>query len=405
MSSLEIGSPRDHRPFVIPALGIAAVLGSGLGGWMVLQWLGWLPSSAFAMTLRAHGLIQTYGFVALFTMGVAILMICNPMHVAARPRLFVRSIPVLVFSGIGCGVLWSPDNPDLGAQRFLGPSFESLAAIFFIAVLWITRKHSLELNRKRESFNQTQLLIMTAACGWLLIGPWLAFGNPTEALETVLWGFAAQFIFAVGARSHTAILSIRGIYEPLLPTAALVLNFALVLRWLWPGVLGAWLMGVAVSLYLICLRPFRFSQRPAPGSSWLRVYVRTSYLWLIVTTVLTVLTAGPFPELAGATRHALGSGFILTMIVGLAFRMIPAFEVRRIPWRSGPWVIYGILLIGTAVRVSAQALGILPLMAFGGFCQLIAIWLFAGLLTATSLWGQDLTSPDFIKRQKICRQS
>lgn len=398
MSSAKVKPVRDHRPFVLIALLGAALAGSTLGGWMLLGWLGWVTPVGLDVVLRAHGQIQVYGFIALFTMGVAILMLCNPMRVPAQPLWLARLCPALVLVGIVCSVVWPPDHQSF--KELGGPILESMAAMSFLTVLWVTRQASVRLNKKRESFNLTQLTIMSAGIGWLMLGPWLALKDPTAALETVLWGFAAQFIMAVGARSHTAILAVRGIYEPLLPVAAGVLNIGLLMRWLVDGAWWAWVLALAATIYLICLRPFRRSERPAPGSTWLRAYVRTSYVWLMVSVILNILSTSWYPELAGASRHALGTGFILTMIVGMAFRMIPAFEVRRVLWAKGPWVIYVVLWGGTVVRVAAQALGQISAMALGGALQLIAIWIFVLLLVGTSLWGEDLTAPDYVRRQQ-----
>lgn len=394
---------KDHRPFILLALVGAAVVGSLLGGWILLGWLGWVSPLSLMTVQRAHGLIQVYGFVSLFTMGVAILMLCNPMRVPASPVWLARAIPLLIALGIGASLEWQGDGEN--SLKILGPGCLSLAALSFIGVLWVTRQKSVALNKKRESFNLTQLVLMTLGASWLVVTPWLSLIDSTQALETVLWGFTAQYIFAVGARSHTAILSIKGIYEPLLPLSGGILNIALVVRWAVEGPAWSWIMTLAVVVYLVCLRPFRSSVRPAPGSTWLRAFVRTSYVWLLAAVALSLLAAGPYPAFAGAARHALGSGFVLTMIVGMAFRMIPAFEVRRILWTSGPWVIYWVLLVGTTARVIAQALGPLSIMAVGGALQVAAVWLFAGLLVGTSLWGEDLTAPDYIRRQKALQEA
>lgn len=119
--------------------------------------------------------------------------------------------------------------------------------------------------------------------------------------------------------------------------------------------------------------------------------MRESYIWLLVSVGLTCWAELSRPDLAGAARHALGSGFILTMIMGMGLRMIPAFETKRLLWKQGPWLVLGLVSLGTALRVWAQGMDALDALAVGGALQFLAVLMFVALLVGTYLFGTTVS--------------
>ena len=355
---------------------------------MLLGFLGWLSLAELGIIVTAHGLLQVYGFVVLFTMGVALMMFCSPMQLAARPLPLAYLCPFLLLLGIAFQIFSVGKTSAL--PHWLGPAIQSIAIFSFALVLGRTRQSSLSLSRSRNSFTAPQLVAMACGTLWLLISPVLGLWDLGKALETVLWGFTGLYIVAVGLRTHPSILGISSRGEGALPLVISLWNVALALRWLRDDGLWSITMAGAVALFLFSLQPFRRSQRPPAGGRWLRPFVRTAYLWLIIAAGLTILAEGPLPRLAGAARHALGSGFVLTMIAGMSLRMVCAYEVRRLLWRSGPWVLYGLLTLATVLRVWGQSISALEVMVAGGCLQVVAVWFFAALLAGTCLWGQYL---------------
>ena len=67
---VDVASAKYHRPYLVTAAGFA-LLGTPLGAAMVCSLCGWLPSLGWTAQLEAHGQMQVYGFVVLFTMGIA----------------------------------------------------------------------------------------------------------------------------------------------------------------------------------------------------------------------------------------------------------------------------------------------------------------------------------------------
>lgn len=379
---------KGHRPFILLSLTVSSILGSGLGGWVLLAFMGWVWLGDLGTILQAHGQLQVYGFVAMFTMGVAVMMFCSPMQLPAQPLWLAYLCPALMLVGIGFQVASSAELSPL--PPWFGPATQTLSILAFALVLGRTRQKSLALSRRRDSFTAGQIALLACGTFWLLVAPALGLKDLTKALETVLWGFTGLYIVAVGLRTHPSILGLPARGDTWLPLVAGLWNLALALRWLRGDGFWSLVMACAVAIFLTSLHPFRRSQRPPAGGTWLRPFVRTSYLWLIVATVLTALAEGPLPQLTGAARHALGSGFVVTMIVGMSLRMVCAYEVRRLLWSSGPWVLYGLLTLATALRVLGQAVSAMTVMVVGGCLQVLAVWLFAALLAGTCLWGQYL---------------
>jgi hypothetical protein len=373
---------RSYRGFLVLSLALAAVAGSSLGLWILLGWLGLVALDSFATLLSAHGQLQVYGFVTLYTMGVAMLILPTFLRTALRPLWLVHACLLAMLIGI---------SANLQGPSALGVLCQTLSILAFFGVLRVTRKSAPKAGKARDPLSREHAVFLATGTLWLLASPALSLLDSTRALETVLWGFAGLYIAGIGLRVHPGMLGIKGgLYRSLLLPAAGLWNLALAVRWTTVGQTWAWILLSAVLLFLHALRPFRASAISAAGGSWLRYYLRTSYLWLAVAVFMTLLSQTSSPHLAGAARHALGSGFVLTMMVGMGLRMIPAFEVRRLLWGPGPWVVYLLLILGTVSRVGAQAVGHLWIMALGGAVQLLAVLGFVILLLGTLWCGKKL---------------
>lgn len=384
---------KPHRAFIIISLALAATIGTTLGLWMALGWLGRVSLPHFPTLLATHAQLQVYGFVGLYTMGVAMMVLPTFLNTSLRPAWLANSSLFLMLLGIGLNF----DGP-----TWAGGLCQSLSTFAFLIVLRLTRKSAPP--RKTESTPLTRGHAFFLATGslWLMACPLLALKNSTMALETVLWGFAGLFIAGIGLRVHTGILGIKGIHGQLLAPSALLWNAGLLLRWTGPDGLWVWCLSSGIALFLWALRPFRRPFLPSAGGAWLRYFVRTSYLWLTVAVIMACVSEMGHSYLAGPTRHMLAVGFIITMMMGMGMRMIPAFETRRIPWARGPWAIYVFTTLGTAIRIPAQAAGQLDWLALGGSLQFLGIITFTSLMLATYLVGETVScDPKAIPPTKI----
>lgn len=363
---------QPYHAYLLAALGLGA-LGTGMGLAMLIGLLGVGGLSHLMLLVGAHAHLQVYGFVTLFTTGVALLMLPKVLNTSLKavPLAYAGLLSMLVGLTAGC----------LGLAGWAA-LLQSLSALSYLTVVGLTfRARPRRRNRKGPLTPQQSGFLL---CGgvWLLVCPVLSLRDQTMAFEGVLWGFAGLYVAGVGLRLHPAILGLGPTRTVFLWPSLLCWNLGLLLRWLdtrwWIG----WL-ALGIGLFLLALGPFRRALRPAAGMPWLRHYVRASYLWLLLAVLLTGLTETNLPALGSAARHALATGFLLSMIAGMGLRMLLAFETRRVIWPGGPWFVLLALNLATALRVVAQAFAQAPLTALGGALQAVAVWTFVLLLLSS----------------------
>jgi hypothetical protein len=158
---------------------------------------------------------------------------------------------------------------------------------------------------------------------------------------------------------------------------------------------GFGLGGLAIALLLVVftwalgiLSPAH--DEPEPGADrGYEKFVRLAYAWLVVSGLMLASFSGL--ALAGRTidhayvgayRHALTVGFITTIMVGMALRIIPVF--RGVPLWSGRLreITFWLLAVGNVIRVLFQSLSAaagpawLRVAGISGLLELAALALF-----------------------------
>lgn len=338
-------------------------------------WLG--DGLSWARRLQAHGPMQVFGFCVIFTMGISYQMLGELLN--------ARHSPNAMRLGLGCmvvGTLGQALTPQL-----LWSCLQLISGLMFVAGM---ARHRPSIGTARRNLAHSHFLRWGSL--WLLVALALqVVGRPTAlVLELILWGFLSLYIVGVGLRVHPAMLGRT-------PPAALLQWTVL---WLWNGSLILHLanypLPAAVGLFaaslllVIGLRPWVYSANP---HGWpLRGYLGWSYAWLLLASagrLAAALPDGP-AHWAGAVKHAHASGFILTMMVGMGLRLLPAFERKHLAWPAARWLCLGLLSLGGVLRVTGQA-GVLPWALLpGGTLQVAALLLFAGSLLATFIRGQAI---------------
>ena len=110
-------------------------------------------------------------------------------------------------------------------------------------------------------------------------------------------------------------------------------------------------------------------------------------MWLLVACLgrLAVAWPGGPAQWAGAVKHAHASGFVLTMMVGMGLRLVPAFERKPLAWPPARWLCLPLLSLGGMLRLAGQA-GTWPgVLLPGAVLQTAAVLLFVGVLLVTML--------------------
>ena len=90
-----------HRAYILVALAFAAPIGTAMGLHMMLAWLGLATMQRYELQLAVHAQLQVYGFVVLFTMGVALLMLPKVLGTAVKPVSLAYLSLGLMLAGLG----------------------------------------------------------------------------------------------------------------------------------------------------------------------------------------------------------------------------------------------------------------------------------------------------------------
>jgi hypothetical protein len=197
-----------------------------------------------------------------------------------------------------------------------------------------------------------------------------------------LWGFAGFMVFGASRKLLPHLLQLRAAEDRQIRLGAVGYGLGVLLAiagsLLAPiasgavipiAVLGAALLKlVGVALVLGGLKlfnaPARASSLPTISAP-VRRWVRAAFGWLLLAALLGAvyalralvsgvdLTAGGFFEV-GSVRHAMGQGFLLTLIVSLGARILPGYSAWAISHPRVAETIFGLVTVGAALRVAGE---------------------------------------------------
>lgn len=202
------------------------------------------------------------------------------------------------------------------------------------------------------------------------------------ALQT--WGFLVPFVWGFSTKWLPVFLGLRPTRGRTL-LAAVGLNSAAViaafLGWTRFAVIG---FVVGTIFATMALRLLVRAEKPAKLNgvhSSLPVFIRLSYMWAFVATLLGVWAAftGNAHGIWGASRHALTVGFLSTMVFAIGQRVLPAFSGMNILFSTNLMFAALLLLtLGCALRVSSE------ILAYQEFVHSAWSWLPISALTEMS---------------------
>jgi hypothetical protein len=381
---------RVHRPFLTAALLITLSLGAGWGA--VLLWrIGWHMNfdAVPARDVVAHGDAQLWGFIAMFIAGVALRWL--PVATATRfvPDLHARIIFAGFLVGVVGGFVWAlhaASAPWLATFSGMGLT----AAAYLMANFLISRV----VFRGKEVW----VWAVIAAGVWWVV--WAAYTlylrwkyemlgpdsysliERNATIYLAVFAVALNAVFGFGLRLLPGIVGGRvdrfwAILAILLHNFSLVVFFASMING-WRTLTLISPVGIVIGVLCYCcalpgLRQLkRFADRPEQGPSGLVWYVPVAFAWLILGGMLILL--GHAYELKegvvvshawyGAARHALTVGFLTTLIMGVAQRLLPILGHVLIPWPR--FVVPALVLVsfGALLRVTTELATMVHPLAF-----------------------------------------
>lgn len=428
---------RRHEPyqyFLKASLLVAITIGWLLGAieLSAITFHGAIQSLASRLIspalFQVHGQSQIVGWVGLFIMGISYQVIPRQRRVAIHAPVTAYAVLALMFAGI---ILRAISQPLAAGSRLFGIlmvasallELGGLALFMFGLIKGRVMADSLQgperFSRSALQWFAVALLLNAGATAWIalrgssVVPDWL----DRTLIVVELFGFITSMIFGVNARNLPLFMRVKAASaDNLVPvlrllTASVIAcagGQALTAVWSaaaeavsalgWAGLLAC------VALYVKAVGLFRPRTRhilTAGESGWYEAYVFGAYIWLCVGLALELLTPLaqllrlPLPanDVFLAGLHAITVGFISTMIMGMAARIVPAFAATRLYSRGlflGAWWC---LMAGTLLRVPSQALytmvggPFVPLLGVSGVIQLVAVMLFAWNLWRTLATG------------------
>ena len=395
--------------FIGTGLAFMLIPGTLLGVWNLVQISGRESVSLVSPAwLQAHGHAQIFGWIGSFILGIGFYSLP-----AARPHAAGRFrhawIAWLVWT-TGVAMRWAT-NVYGGPWRILLPASAFLELTAFLLLFSKVARHRPDGELRMQpavrivisatiGFGLT-LLFNLGACLYLArLGETPAFSHALDQryLTLTTWGFLAPFIWGFSAKWLPVMLGLRATRVRLLLTGVTANAIAVVLA------LAGWIAATAALLPLgsvLVITGLRLFERPERDAKTRGVsigfplFVRLAYLWLLVSSVLTLSATiwDASGGIWGAARHAFTVGFVSTMVFSIGQRVLPAFAGARVLWSPRLMSASVICLnAGCFLRVASEipayqhgvawAWSVLPISAI---TEMTAVTLFAMNLLFTLL--------------------
>jgi len=353
--------------FLAASLLVALSLGFGLGTWLLLSAAFGvpLPAGGWGALAQVHGHAQLVGFAGLLVLGVG-YRILPRFRGAPEPSSLAMAVSgALVAAGVLLRLVQLlPDVPGRG-DLLLASGTLTLAGLLIYAFV------ALDLLSGGENAHRPDELVLGAAIVWTPIGAlWslVSLAAPLGSAADPIAGSAAVWGLLLGSiGGHILGVSLRVapsfIAAPVAP-ARLVIAGAV----LWnAGVVGVTLSLDLAPLVLLAgalllvhgIGPFRRSAavRSLPPQARLsRLAFRAGFAWLVAGLVLFAL-AGSVPGATAAARHALALGFLMSMVVAVGSRLVPALTGGAAFPRRAVVVALTFTNIAALLRVAFEVVG------------------------------------------------
>lgn len=375
--------PPVYRPFAFLALGATVVGGTPLGMWM-LAWLYWGFPAVPVEWILLHAHLQVFGFFSTLIPGVA-------PHLAARftgrPLVPPRMAPWLAAAFGAALSLRLAGTVAHGPVLILSASLVQAGAFLYFAA-WIRRA----LDAPPLASLRRHLVASTgwfaAACLLEAVLRWQALGQGAtvpapggmQAVYAIsLFGGVLGWVTGVLLRAGPMFVpgwspSGRAVHVlPWILALGVVSAFAGEVASLEPSTASALArLGECVALggavWVLLggggLRRIRGTLPMAARSPEEARIFRLAVLSAAAAVPGSALAAAaewagwPIPLLTDAVRHLVTVGFLASVVVAMAFRLIPALERTPLPWPRLRTAAVLALVAGVAIRTAEMLVGL-----------------------------------------------
>lgn len=349
--------PRQRVPLLV--LGFAGLLagtGAGLGR------LGWSVPAAVAAMGSLHGPLMVCGFF-----GVVISL----ERAAAIGRYWAYLGPL--FGAAGC------------IAAIAGAS--TIAAWFFVLAGLVLLAASIDIFRRQAALF-TFTLALGAAC-WSVGNSLWAAGSTVN--DVVPWWFAFLILTIAGERLELS--------RFLAPSRVATRTFAAIVVVIGTGLFGGssrW-GGQAFGIGLLALAAWLLKQdiarhtvRNRGLTRFIAVCLLSGYVWLAVGGGIILASGGLLPGTPSydAALHALGLGFVFSMVFGHAPIIFPAVLRVNVPYHPTFYGPLALLHASLAVRIAGDASGHLAWTRVGALLNALALAAFIVSTVSAAVRGK-----------------
>jgi hypothetical protein len=312
----------------------------------------------------------------------AALMICGFMGtVISIERAVAARHPAAWIAPLACG---TGALALLSGMQAAGAWLLAAAAAVFVAV------NVLLFGRQRAP--HTGLLLASAVC-WLAGSLWFAAGGGAHAV--LPWWFAFLVITIAAERLEmTRLMRRRPGAQPALYAILALLAVGAGVSALSPDI-GGLVFGFALLALAAWLFAFDIARRTVRAEGlprYMAVCLLTGYAWLAIGGLAWMATAAGLPA-RDAALHALGLGFLVSMMMGHAPVILPA--VARVKLRFGAFFYVPLAALhgSLALRLFAGYAGG-PARAEGALSNALALALFAATAVGAAFaWRRQEARP------------
>lgn len=338
--------------------------------------------------IQVHGHYQLFGWVGLFVVGVAYHILPRLTGVPLPSYRLASLSFVLLVTGT---ILRAGQALDPGALR---SSVLLLGGLMEVAGCGLFAWAVVRILLPRAAWLEAYQAYLALGTGWLVVASLLNLSHAwylasravfevppflnIPYLSVFLVGFVAFWILGVSLRTLPVFMGLPA-RVPVAWIVAVPMTLSLVVMVIGEssylgggGEAARVAFGVGGLLLAVCLGVFtwalgifsRAAGEREPGiDRGYEKFLRLGYGWLVVSgvmlaifSVLAIRGSDMDHALVGAYRHALTVGFITTVMVGMASRIIPVF--RGVPLYS-TWMrewTFWLLAAGNVIRVGFQSL-------------------------------------------------
>lgn len=332
-------------------------------------------TSVPASWIQAHGHAQLFGWLGSFILGIGFYSIPNLRRVSAWS--FWDGWLTWAFWTSGVTLRWLTDVY-LWQWKVLLP----LSAVLEVSAVVIFLLRSIQGHRvqskQRTGLETWALLVISGTIGLMITLTFNVFESFRLAAAGTSPAFPAQFdgcflILSIWAFPLPIAWGFTAHWMPIFlglkPLRTKLVYMALALNIV--GVMTAWANKLLLSSTLLlagaacivcALRMFEPAAKPAKVQgvhTTFPLFMRIAYIWLLIAGIFAVwAAAAPGADgVAGAGRHAITVGYLMTMVFSVAPRMVPAFLGRKRLF-SERLMFLALLLTnsGCFIRVSSETL-------------------------------------------------